>query len=139
MNVETLYTEILTPGVEIDNAFDASTAIALTVPGELRGTAPMVYKKATFKAMTIFVSEITTASSLSIQICFDPDGDSPVTPTGSATIVLGITTNSVGSITLSGGDLSNAYPYPFGNLYLFVKTNAGTCRVDTVTHSWYAA
>lgn len=131
-----IFSSLKQPEVEIDSTYDTSTAIEIGVPGMLHGTPPFVYKKAVFEGITIYVSEIVTAASLTVRICFDPDGDSAVLPETTANIVTGISAATAGSVCISGSRFASLYPYPFGTLYVFIKTNAGTCTVNTVTASF---
>ena len=76
------------------------------------------------------------AAAVTLRLCLDADGDYAVVPDTTATISLGITTNTTGCAAVK-------YDAPIRNvignndtLYLFVKVDAGTAVLDASCITW---
>ena len=81
------------------------------------------------------VDTISSATSLTVMLCADADGDVPMLSSGAVTIDTGITTNTKGMIQVFFG-----MPFYCGQdtdaVYLFFKTNAGSCTVKKSQLTW---
>ena len=73
------------------------------------------------------------ATSLTIRLCRDAAGDVTVLGDTLANLSTGITTAAKGSVTYK---LDIPYVHTDANLFLFWKTNAGTCQVRSVDLTW---
>lgn len=91
------------------------------------------------ETVTIHVHGISGASSLTMRITSDSTGDTCIVPDTTATISTGITTSARGTIAYTGGGVAvtNADPAQTNStVYVWVKTNAGTCNLKEATIVW---
>lgn len=91
--------------------------------------------RARLSALYITVDTIAAgATALTIRICSDANGDAVLFGDSAATLSIGVTTATVGSATYK---IDVDYVDPLvGSLYLFWKTDVGTCSVRTASISW---
>ena len=89
---------------------------------------------ARLSALFIQVSTIAAgASSITCRITRDAAGDQTIVGDTTATISPGITTATAGAITIR---MNIDYKYTSNNLWVHMKTNAGTCTVTSVELFW---
>lgn len=84
-------------------------------------------------ALYIQVSSISGASSITCRITRDAAGDQTIVGDTTATISPGITTSTVGAITIR---MDIDYKHPTNDLWVHMRTNAGTCTVTQVELFW---
>lgn len=83
------------------------------------------------------LSSVSVVATITMRLCLDAAGDNVVIPDTDATIVAGITTAADGAVAYSVGiPISQTMSGEFGNLYLFVKGDAGTFTLDSSTITW---
>lgn len=85
--------------------------------------------------LVVQVSNISSATTLTVRVCRDAAGDEMVVPDVTATISTGITTATDGSIAVSV-DAPYVNHTNADDLYVFFKTDAGTVTVDSTNFSW---
>lgn len=122
---------------------------AYTAPAKLVGIAgvdiPNFYNKAwcgILEAITLHVNTIAAgATSITFRLTADSAGDYTVVPDTSASLQIGVTTGTDGSVCYSGQGLAitniiNDSLPKNGVLYLWMKTNAGTAVFESGTVMW---
>ena len=122
---------IVSPALAITNSYAAAKRTTLTLGMPFSGDAFL----GNINSLVVQVSSIaSSATKISFKLATDTGGDEIIIPTTEADIDTGITTATDGAIAaridldvgLSSGD----------TLYLFYKTNTGTCTVDKVILCW---
>ena len=114
-------------GAAISNNY-AGTGIALhKAAGDPKYGSPRISGHAS--GLFVFLSSIAGASSLSSVLTEDAAGDRPIMPETAAGVQVGMTTATKGSIVISIDIQVYDSEEP---LYLWCKTDAGTCTVDDV-------
>lgn len=93
------------------------------------------------ETVTIQVTTIVTAASITFRLTADAAGDVVLLPDTTATLSTGVTTATVGAVTYSaaGVALSNIYSSSQvrnGIVYLWAKTDAGTATMTETTIIW---
>lgn len=84
------------------------------------------------------VTNIVTATKVTIRLCADPDGDFTLVPDTEATLALGVTTANSGCVAYEVGiPLFQILGGPGnGTLYLFAKVDAGTADFAASCITW---
>ena len=91
------------------------------------------------ETLNIFVSAIAGgATTLTVRVTADSAGNESILPDTTATIATGIGTATTGSVAFSAGvGMTNLDPTQTDSIvYVFVKTNAGTCNLKECTLVW---
>ncbi|CAB4173577.1 hypothetical protein UFOVP1228_36 [uncultured Caudovirales phage] len=111
-----------------------SNAFITPVPLDLHSETtpngfPLTVTNLKFKlsAFYIYVTTIAGATTLTLQISSDADGDRMLIPATTATLVTGFTTAAKGSIVLRA-DVDTSLITD--KIYYTLKTDAGTCVLD---------
>lgn len=90
--------------------------------------------RARLSGLYILVDTIAAgATTLTVRLTRDLAGDQVVIGDTTATISLGVTTGTSGGVTYK---IDVDYTHTDANLYLFWKTDAGTCQVRTIELTW---
>jgi hypothetical protein len=90
--------------------------------------------RARLSGLYILVDTIAAgATTLTVRLTRDAAGDLPVIGDTTATISTGVTTTTQGGVTYK---IDVDYAHTDANLYLFWKTDAGTCNVRTIELTW---
>ena len=90
--------------------------------------------RARLSALYIHVDTIAAgATELTVRLTRDATGDRPVIGDTTATISTGVTTATSGNVTYK---IDVDYAHSDDSLYLFWKTNAGTCQVRLIELTW---
>jgi hypothetical protein len=105
---------------------------------ELWSDSPPVqaYSSAAARLSALFIQVSTIAagaSSITCRITRDAAGDQTIVGDTTATISPGITTATVGAITIR---MNIDYKYTSNDLWVHMRTNAGTCTVTQVELFW---
>lgn len=111
---------------DIGTSFDAAkySTIQLT-PGNFLGK---------ISGVVIHVRDITgNASSLTMRVCEDALGNVCVITDTSSSISLGVSAATTGTADYKADVDFSISP---GTVYVFCKTNQGTCDIDSVTITW---
>ena len=125
------HTIIVNPALAITNAY--ATAKRTTIPLNMPFSGDDFRGK--LNSIIVQVSSIaSSATKIHFKLATDTGGDKIIIPTTEADLDTGITTATEGSIAaridlvigLSSGD----------TLYLFYKTNTGTCTIDKAILTW---
>lgn len=124
-----------TPVASVGTAFDKAKAKV----HDLRLNAPLALSVSPFygrvEGITVQVAAIAGgATTLTVRLCLDSDCDVSIVPDVTATIAVGVTTATAGSIAVSVG-----LPYfqtSGGNLYLVAKTDTGTVTLGDTAINW---
>lgn len=77
----------------------------------------------------VAVKSISSATTLTILLSIDPEGDQQLVPATTATISTGVTTTSKGCVAIKC-DIPLFTLYTTNTIYIFFKTDAGTVTVD---------
>jgi len=89
---------------------------------------------ARLSALYVFVNTIAGgATSLTVRLTRDTDGDIPVIPDTTATISTGVTTATSGSCVYK---IDVDYLHSDDDIYCWIKTDAGTCTVYRLELTW---
>jgi len=95
------------------------------------GTTPV---RAHLGSLYISVDTIAAgATQITMRLCRDSAGDIPVIGDSTATISAGVTTAAKGGVTFK---LDIPYIHSNPTLFLFWKTDVGTCNVRTIDIDW---
>ena len=88
--------------------------------------------------LNLHVHAIAGATKLVVRVTSDSAGNESILPDTEATIALGHTTATTGSVAFSVGvGVSNINPTQTDSLvYVFVRTDAGTCNLKESTIVW---
>lgn len=88
--------------------------------------------------VNIHVHAISGCAKLTVRVTSDAAGNESIVPDTEATIALGIGTATTGSVAFSAGiGMSNLNPTQNdANVYVWVKTDAGTCNLKESTLTW---
>lgn len=90
--------------------------------------------RARLSGLYILVDTIAAgATTLTVRLTRDAAGDLVVIGDTTATISNGVTTATQGGVTYK---IDVDYAHTDANLYLFWKTDAGTCNVRTIELTW---
>ena len=90
--------------------------------------------RARLSALYILVDTIAGgATELTVRLTRDAAGDQPVIGDTTASISIGASNSTFGGVTYK---IDVDYCHSDANLYLFWKTNAGTCQVRTIELTW---
>lgn len=88
--------------------------------------------------VNIHVHAISGCTKLTVRVTSDAAGNESILPDTEATIALGIGTATTGSVAFSAGvGMSNLNPTQNdANVYVWVKTDAGTANLKEATIVW---
>ena len=112
------------PVTGITNSFDADKKIQLDLSYYINNQF-----SGKLQGLWVFLSSISTASTITMRLCTDAQGDEIVVTDTVSTISTGITTGTKGSAIWS----ISLDVFLFTNkLYLFIKTDAGSVTCDKV-------
>lgn len=92
------------------------------------GTAPVSIYGA-ISGLFVYVESVVTAATLACVVTRDAAGDKPLMPETVAAIQPGMTTSTSGGIVIQIGIEIYDSQEP---LYIWIKTNAGTCTVKEI-------
>lgn len=117
----------------VGTSFSTTKRVTIPLRGILQNLGSTYWKTSELGGVQIQVSGISSATQLTVRISSDPDGDNPIVPDATAAIWTGVTTATKGAVVLHGNGYPAAFPCDSsGNVYLFIKTDAGTVDVDRV-------
>lgn len=128
----TRYASITTGTEAIDSSYDLTTAHSHVVQHDPDSDRSNVF----LDSISIRLENISSATTVTMRLCWDAAGDKVVCPDTEATISTGLTTSTTGYVVY-------AFELPiYGatatdeTLYLFIKTNTGTADM-TVSQLTY--
>jgi hypothetical protein len=106
------------------------------------GLAPFITAGVSWAAfletVNVHVHAISGATSLTVRVTSDADGDTCIIPDTTATISTGVTTAARGTVAFSAGvAMTNLDPATTNStVYVWAKTNAGTANLKESTIVW---
>ena len=136
-----LHDSLVVPDVPpaLGTAFDVADVHAHDLQA---GMAPLIASKRTFSGIVngihVRVTNVVTATKVSIKLCADPTGDFTLVPAVEATIDPGITTANAGCAAFAVNLPLFQVLGPIGNgtLYLFAKVDAGSADFAQSCITW---
>lgn len=106
---------------------NVGNAFSTAIPVELAD------RRLVHSAVFVFVDTIAAgAANITFRVTSDASGDVTIIPDTSAAIVVGITTATVGSVVYK---VDIAIPVEDSTVYVWLKTDAGTCKAREITLS----
>lgn len=114
--------------IAVSNAFNAANKSSLNLDIDYKTVFA-----ANVQGIYVTVSDIVNATSITMRVCTDLNGDKSIIPDTQATIATGLTTSDSG-MAVYKVDLdvyTSAEVY-----YVFYKVNHGTLTVDSVTMTY---
>jgi hypothetical protein len=127
-------TSDFTSRAAVGTSYDLAKYHALEVRGVsgVVGPSDFPYRFLEFESLFVALSSIAGgASTVTIRICSDVTGDQAVIAEATATIYAGLTTATLGSLSIHMLDYTAACAVGTNQtLYVFFKTDVGTVTVD---------
>ena len=129
------FSTVLTPVAGLNNAYNVARVHTHDMYADQPGVQGNIDFKGVVDGIYVHVNTIAGATSVTLRVCLDADGDYPLIPDATATISTGVTTAASGCASFKfGAPLKQILGGK--NLYLFIKLDAGTANLTGSCITW---
>lgn len=108
-----------------------ATAKKATLPLQMPSGFPLNFH---LEGLFVQVSSISSATKLTVKITTDSGGDEAIVTSTESDLDVGVTTSSDGSAIFK---IDLDYVFDAADIYCFIKTDAGSVSVDSVTLTYH--